>query len=1029
MVAVALLCNTACSTALTGVIRALEVQPGSCTIRPSPFSPQTTFYVVECPAQVKFATLKFTSSFHVVGDSGKALKQPLNIGLTDGDPKLVRAKACAKVDPARSCTDYIFDMRRIGSSEASLRQLIVLANGKIPIELLPPFVPSRTNYDVKIPYGATATIAAQAAKGGFASFDSLAAAERHTISMNLSNSVLKVQRIITIYVASANKQGDVRYTLDVQQRANNDAALSVIRCNIGNLYPSVKDTTHQYVLEVPDGTRNLGLSATAHDIKGASVTLHGSTGLGYASLLLDIPVHSPYALVHINIVAADQETVGEYVVVVISHDRKAVAMLQSLDVMGCIDDLKPEFEMSVHNYRCTLGRRAFTLHVTPSALWFPEEQAQMSIRVQGHKWLGGQQWAEPLDRSGFGQVSVTVISADHTNKVTYTIEGRGFPLEQRIGGPTTVPSHKFTITSPRFPRTTTPQMSTAQITAAQTLPVGTVYPITTTAAGPTQKPWRFKLPRINFHVHFPTISFTAVVHVFQRAFAILPTPSMADFFRALICLAFVALLASEDMTIFASVLKQLQFLALASELLEPESMCYMFSRPFDALNLWIPVRWVQVSSAGGSDIQGLSSADEPGIARKLTKDNSGSKDPTQKGQKYESEQSLACLQAKARIGNIPIICICSPVLALGLVIGLWLSYLEESQVNEPWASIFIIQRWHPRVLPVILFCLDSCLIGFTDSVAALLYPACRVQVHMQLLCKGQTSCEIQDRLLLALLLVYPVSFSLLSLIQLYRLRATKRLVWSPLLRLLSDFRTTSISLHGPSFNVAFDSDTLLGVLRWLFATEIRNAVPVQDPEGGNLQLGHTWTSADCSLEDCFLGEPVGALQPSELEAGLLPYKMRQKDGWLQHQERLGLELWIERRCAAHQTLKQQIAEAEQNGAITDSQGVPIFDSMGDPLVDLCQYCAYQFPSRPWLGFMRDGSQIQYQRIIEPVETEASVVATWVPPARDIKRAERRQMDMWLNRWLSEGETVSKAREECSCICSLTVQVLHIVYKQ
>ncbi|CAJ1456278.1 unnamed protein product, partial [Effrenium voratum] len=119
-------------------------------------------------------------------------------------------------------------------------------------------------------------------------------------------------------------------------------------------------------------------------------------------------------------------------------------------------------------------------------------------------------------------------------------------------------------------------------------------------------------------------------------------------------------------------------------------------------------------------------------------------------------------------------------------------------------------------------------------------------------------------------------------------------------------------------------------------------------------------------------------------------------------------MWMERRSNAYDSLKVQINEATGHGAITDSQGWPIYDCQGLPLRDLYQYCVYLFPWRPWLR--ADGSPCCPQGV-EPYRKGLGVLAPWVPAQGGMQDLERQQINDWLSDWLVEAEAASAAREE------------------
>lgn len=246
-----LLVRAGAGAGFLGSIRALEIDPPSCRLQPS-FEAETTFYVVDCPEQVKQVTLNAESVFELFAN-GAALKQPRIVQpLGVGTAKVLVLQAC--VAGTSGCRHYTLDLHRAGSSEALLAELLVTSGGT-DVALSPPFHPSVKLYRTDVPFASTTTsVLASAAKGGFVSFRSFKDADRHSQSTDVAvpseamsrgseerPSQWKPLRTLKVFVVSADWDGKMEYTLQFGRAPNADATLAAIASNVGAPYPVGKD--------------------------------------------------------------------------------------------------------------------------------------------------------------------------------------------------------------------------------------------------------------------------------------------------------------------------------------------------------------------------------------------------------------------------------------------------------------------------------------------------------------------------------------------------------------------------------------------------------------------------------------------------------------------------------------------------------------------------------------------------------------------------------------------------------------------
>lgn len=1061
------ICLSSSAEALSGpgVIRSVLLKPPGCKLDPPDFSPDGQFYVVECPQAAAMTSLILESSYDLEGSDGKALPRPFQVRLSEGEARLVTVSACGRENGERLCTTYEFDVHRGGSSQAALTELLI-SSGSLDADLLPPFDPAVTDYEARVPNAAETTVVAEASRGGFVSFDAFSSAERGRAESYLTMISQDGSRTVAIYVVSADRRGQTRYQVILHQMPSTDAGLGAIRSNVGRVSKLGDEGSDEYMLTVPPGSREVAISATARDKDGATVKVHDTSGLGYASSVISLQDDSPYELVHINVHAADRATTAEYILVVIRQSMASIAMLSALVVKGCVKGLQPAFRVSVNSYHCVLDQQAEDLEVKPTTMWMPAGQGHMSLSVQGKDWQSGLRWNERLDDLGNARLTLQVSSADGNSHAEYTVMADGYPSAMR--GPlfsTPYPTLRATTTGqPAIPLTSTAPTSGAS-TSISPIPstpspapglrpaggtdVGGTVVSTTTWFPSFQPGVTLTFYTTTYTPPHPTstntgTSTTSSPHVTETTTTKEPLwdvvqqhiPKLSErsvdrgiraFDVAIVSSCVVALLSSPTLASGLSLLKQLQFIALTMGLVAPRTLYAHLAVAFGAFNLWarIPIvhavprnglgeravrhegsRLVKHTGRTGEEDEDVEK-DEDKVETDIVGDRSSSRSgrPTRQG---NIDRDL-----ERHAGGAVLLATALPVMIFALLLGWYYASQEEDLARRN--VLREVGRLAPRakLLPCALVALDIGVLGFTQALGALLLGP-PVELHVG-------SHVIGPKYQQLLLLMYPIGYSVFCFLQLCRLRREGRLVWSPVLHHFVDGQSLAVNLHGPEFSVVTQVGRGTSALSWLYARTIQNIVPLQDPEGGPLRFGalhgRIATTPDGFLFDEKVPPPKNddLLQTAacEVEADLLPSKSRRVVDWQRNQERLGMLLWIERRCTVYEALKKQIAEVARSEKITDPQGLLIFDCRGECLTDLYQYCLYQFPSRPW-HWSREywTSSAPYERAVEfePVDRDGGILAHWVPLANGISSGERRVMDVWLDIWLSEAETVAKTRE-------------------
>ncbi|CAJ1410815.1 unnamed protein product [Effrenium voratum] len=917
-----------------GSVRALRA-PG-CQLQPD-FDPAVRFYVVDCPEQAATVHLEAESIFPLLGGEGEVLSGPMAVSLGPGDTKVITIKACADVS-GTGCSEYRLDVHRRGSSEALLAELrITDPGGGSDVPLVPTFHPSVRLYRAAVPFqSASAKVVAAAAKGGFVSYTSFSAADHHSQSLDVhapaglaGTSRFKSTKV-QIFVVSADWTGKMQYSIEFSRAANTDTSLAAVASNVGAPYTVEPDS---YVLEVPVGTREVAISATASD-KAARLALAGNRGRGYASAVLQVDPRAPYLTIPIAVEAADRVTRRNSTLVVAMTGHESWAMLTDLVVPHCEGGLIPSFQINVFHYRCLLGNDVEDLQVIPQVMWMPGFNQQMHVHVQGKPWKSGHVFMQQLSDNGDAEVDVVVQASDREHKATYHISAQGSALSERGRLFTTLEP------SPRQPPTTrwveptklpapVPEPAPVPVPVPEPVPVPTPRPSAPSAAR-TRRPF---LPK--FHLQLPEGSLPSLEECASWAGVSAAALSMA------------ALLWQHDLLSFMVLLKELQFVALTADL--GDSWYALIAQPFKMFNL--QVSWPGLVCQGDCEWP-------------------------------QSQMQAATL--------ITLACFVLPPLLLLLLLGWLEASVEEASVRRGLASGLGVRGLRLKVLPLVLVTLDVGLLGFTDAAARVLASGQKVYVnHWDL-----------NPMLKCLLVVYSFGFCGFGVAQLARLE--KLLVWSEPLGCFVDVKCLGVTLRESSYPRPAASAWAAVAEACDGLTELRLAVPICGPDGQTIHLGEPRSNS----RSCFVA--VCGSSPFGRRRKLLAEGHAAQTAWQLQREHLGLLMWMERRSNAYDSLKVQINEATGHGAITDSQGWPIYDCQGLPLRDLYQYCVYLFPWRPWLR--ADGSPCCPQGV-EPYRKGLGVLAPWVPAQGGMQDLERQQINDWLSDWLVEAEAASAAREE------------------
>ncbi len=185
-------------------------------------------------------------------------------------------------------TLYNLNPSTLSSNDASLSAIT------LDIGILNPVFSATTlSYDVTLPYGTTSV------ELGATTTDPNASEITGTGSIAITHGETKSVDIVVTAVDGATQQ---TYTVNFSTEPNNDASLSAITLDIGELDPAFDPATLSYTVSVPNGTQAIDIAATVNDpnadVAGAGI-LDLSTGSGTATL---------------SVTAEDNSTTLDYVV-------------------------------------------------------------------------------------------------------------------------------------------------------------------------------------------------------------------------------------------------------------------------------------------------------------------------------------------------------------------------------------------------------------------------------------------------------------------------------------------------------------------------------------------------------------------------------------------------------------------------------------------------------------------------------------------------------------------------------------------
>jgi len=694
---------------------------------------------------------------------------------------------------------------------------------------------------------------------------------------------------------------------------------------------------------------------------------------------------------------------------VLTSNGQEAAMLQSLIVPGCIGGMRPPFQLFVHHYQCELDAYTDQVHVRPTALWLPGENAHARLSIGANTWRSGADWVQTLDdANGAATVRVAVTSPNMHNHATYVVSALGVPLAMRRTTTTSTTSTTLTTTTSATSTLNNGGPAFPWISTETTSPHGYVFTTETFSTSLNGgSPW-FTPPDIP-EIHIPGIP-TLKVPTLPPLSSLIPSSSFVG--SVVVASSWLSLLLCESYASCIVLLKQFQFVGLTASHAPPTSRYRTLALQYSGFNLWVKLPVVTVQRL--PDELDFPSEPEPEPERELSE-----RQTLFAGMDVEIASAVWLADSQSRIGHMFIVVSALPILVFFVLCGYKVAQSEEAEKEETPMPDAGLRGLRARMLPIVLCILDVTLVGFSDAVASFIFAPMNVLVDSPM---TDDSATFSLHLLMFLFVVYPVCFCALGFFRLSILHRTGRLIWSRLLGLFSDARTLAVTLRGPSFSAWSPRSRSLGVLSWLFASEFRSVVPLQAVDGGAVQLTTDRRSTASTAVNGGSGRV--AAEDAELATGLLSSKASPIAAWRRRQEQLGLLLWMERRCAAYEALKEQIQGAERNGVITEASGSAIYDGTTDLLSDLYQYCIYQFPLRPWQPPRIGTANVVY----EPFEMEGGgVKAPWVPATRDIKHSERNRIDTWLKRWLIEAETASRTREELRL--SRFVVMTHLQHKR
>ncbi|CAE7414463.1 unnamed protein product, partial [Symbiodinium sp. CCMP2456] len=530
------------------------------------------------------------------------------------------------------------------------------------------------------------------------------------------------------------------------------------------------------MLEVPRGTREVALSATAVDKEGAQVTLDGQHGRGYASAVLKLNPSAPYKRLKIRVEAADEVTALDYVLVVAMTEHSKWAMLEDLVVSGCEGGLLPKFEIDVFRYRCLLNNEAQVLKVIPTVMWMPGFDQKLQISIKDKEWTSGNVFQQPLNDEGKAEVDIAVLASDRKHKAIYYVSAQGSPLKERgrlfttlepppkEAPPTPLPKYRFrSTTSPsapspaqtppppqpqRAPRSTTERasISTSRPSMAPAVPMSLPLPR-----------WPDGLPLSGIHLPIPELQLSGLLPASAADSA-----SVAGVLAAGGSMA--ALFASHELTSFMLLLKELQFLAISHQA-AGDSYYALLTQPFRVFLLEI-------------DWPGLEVCEEK---RELALEGDCRTLPNEKA----AEATMVWL------ASLPPAFL---LLALGCLEASW----EERLLRKSQLRGLGLRGLRIKALPLALILLDVGLLGLAESSKAFL-PNTAVKVSIfgpgRLLISGVLSASMLRWLCWGVAL----GFCGFGAAQLLRLQLSGLLCWSPKLGKFADPTTLAVTLRDSAY--------------------------------------------------------------------------------------------------------------------------------------------------------------------------------------------------------------------------------------
>lgn len=457
---------------------------------------------------------------------------------------------------------------------------------------------------------------------------------------------------------------------------------------------------------------------------------------------------------------------------------------------------------------------------------------------------------------------------------------------------------------------------------------------------------------------------------------------------AMVGFSVMAIVACRSLASCTRTLRRLQFLAFTAEFSSSSSVYTLAASRLTIWNLWVASPLLQASPTAIAAVSGANAT--------ASSANATASSVNVSALSANATEIRRQLAPEAHVNAVLIVLFLFPALLALLGVLLVLSPPRTDGYSKLRA----------RPLSCVLFLLDAGLMGFTDAAACLLFAPSPLEVVATI--RGRRRTVIQSRSTFAILLLVPVILVLASLLVVCRLRRRGAVRWSPVLRFFADARSRAVSLHRPlSMAVASAVHrSLPAIIRWCGTISDAGSVPVSGPDGTELNLSE--------IEGVVPWTPDGRLfgdrrkdSIAEDEQRLL--RSRPTSLWQRSVEVEGMRLWIDRRAQVYEAFKQQVDATACNGVITNAQGLRLFDAFGSPLVDLCQYCLYQFPHQPWQQLVDFEAGVLHVR--QPSPWHGGCRIPWVPPARDIGIRERRLIRIWLDRWLLEAEMITKARDE------------------